>query len=287
MNKEKKIWQLEQCLQRADIMSISLMKEAARAGGDCGRGIAIVAEECRNLFHKLYDYIETISFDEQENVTYNGIDAIVDIAVQIKLLAVNAVLELRRNKNADGGHYRPISVCVEEIRNLAAKIISLSAKKYTRKSFTIPEITSPLKSTEAEDYFFQYSIGGVMFVENTHYIKEIHYPDKSDISREIYNFRGWQAKIVDLYKKFDLNYTSEINERRQALMIISTVEGKGWDNLFAVPIDDSDENYSIFISKIGYNVPPKVGHLFAKYVRECWDAVGDDQLIFLDWEKFV
>jgi len=54
--------------------------------------------------------------------------------------------------------------------------------------------------------------------------------------------------------------------------------------MYAIPIDDLDIN-TIFGSKIGCAVPPKENNVFAKYSRECWDAVGGGQLVFLDWAK--
>jgi hypothetical protein len=34
-------------------------------------------------------------------------------------------------------------------------------------------------------------------------------------------------------------------------------------------------------------VPPKTGGFFAEFARECWDVVGGDQLIFVDWQKLI
>ena len=59
-----------------------------------------------------------------------------------------------------------------------------------------------------------------------------------------------------------------------------------YGEIHAVLIDDLDVN-TIFHSKIGYAVPPKKDHVFSEYSRECWDAVGNDQFVFPDWQKLI
>jgi hypothetical protein len=73
---------------------------------------------------------------------------------------------------------------------------------------------------------------------------------------------------------------------RQTVVIISP-EWKNYesvDEIYAAPIDDLDIN-AIFYSRIGSDVPPKKGHVFSDYARECWDVSGGDQVIFAYWKK--
>lgn len=58
------------------------------------------------------------------------------------------------------------------------------------------------------------------------------------------------------------------------------------DGLYAVPIDDIDVN-AIFYSRSGKAIPLKNKHVFTGYSRECWDVVGGDQAVFVDWKRFI
>lgn len=295
MNKEKKIWLFEQYAQKMWTIAINLTQEAARMGGTAGRGFAIVAEECRHLSEKITAYVGTARFDGGKDENFKGIT---DAALQIKLLVANALLEHIRLKVSMGGNsdHRVISVCIEEIRALACSIENLLEEQHiaiperiarrTEKvlearhiaSPPIPEIISPLKSTETYDYFLQYSIGGIPLIENAGIINTIEYPSKEAVGVEIFNLRGLDVPVIDLYKRFNLK---KDGSDRQTVLIISHGDKK-----YLVPVDDLDER-TLFLSKIGCNVPPRAGHIFADYTRECWDAVGGDQFLFLDWDKFI
>jgi len=67
-----------------------------------------------------------------------------------------------------------------------------------------------------------------------------------------------------------------------------TPEGnaKGTEKVYGVPIDDLDVN-AIFYSRVGRAVKPKENHAFANHVRECWDLVGGDQVVFVDWQSLA
>ena len=133
---------------------------------------------------------------------------------------------------------------------------------------------------EKDEYFIQYSIGGIPFIENVDYVKEISYHDKSCFAGETYNLRGLEVPIINCYKRLDLK---DKDTEYQNMMIICPDSKKDRD-IYVVMIDGV---YGFIYSKIGYNVPVKDSHVFADYTRECWDAVGGDQLVFVDWEKFI
>jgi chemotaxis signal transduction protein len=277
MNKEKKIWLFEQYAHKSWVIAISLTTEAARVGGKVGEGLAVVAEECRKLAIKIASDVGEVRFEGGKDDDFRGI---ADAAFQMNLLALNANLEnYRMRAAAEKSDYRSMSVCVEEIRALACSIINLLEKPESTNDKPIPEVIAPLKSAEISDYFLQYSIGGIPFAENLNYIKEINYPEK--ITSKIWNLRGLEVPVIDLYKRFKLK---EVEGDRQTVMILGLNGSQSHDNIYAVPVDGV---YGIFISKIGYNVPPKAGHAFADYTRECWDVIGDDQLLFIDWQKFI
>ena len=281
MDKEKRIWLFEQYANKMWTIAINLTTEAARIDGESAKGLAIVAEECRNLAEKILLYVMETRFHGGQDEEFKGI---ADAAFQMNLLAVNGCIENVRGKTAlnGGSDYRAVSVCMEEIRSLACKVATLVYKnEKNHVPQPIPEVISPLKSTEMSEYFLQYSIGGIPFVENVGNIGSIEYPEKSALQSEIFNLRGTDVKVIDLYKRFNLKNSKG---ERQEIMVIWTDENKSNESLRIVPVDGV---YGIIMSRIGYNVPPKAGHVFAEYARECWDVIGDDQFIFIDWQKFI
>ena len=282
MDNKKRFAMLEQCAYQLNTLAICLTVEAARKGGVSGRGLAIIAEETRHLTQKLAltsaDFNNKELNDKQYDMLFKATS---DIAFQTGLLVINFWLELVRAYDGaeERSYVRVMSVYIEEIRALAAQILNISGKKSSPQSFVIRETASPLKSTEKPDFFLQYSISGVSFIENMSYIKEINYPDKNAFANGIYNLRGLEMPVINCYKKLNL---TETDSERQMMMIICLND----NNTYAVAIDDLDIS-APFQSKIGYNVPPAANHAFADYTRECWDAVGGDQFIFIDWEKFI
>ena len=96
--------------------------------------------------------------------------------------------------------------------------------------------------------------------------------------------------MLNCYQSLDLQDLNP-NSEWQAMMIISPnghdypiSSDKTNNNYYAVPIDDLDIN-AIFHSRIGNPVSLSKDNAFGAYVRECWDIAGDDQLLFIDWNK--
>ena len=96
--------------------------------------------------------------------------------------------------------------------------------------------------------------------------------------------------IINCCQKFGLSFTSLDVERQTVIIINPDYEKKSryryMEGTYAVLADDLDIN-TIFHSRIAYAVPPKKNSVFAEYSRECWDVIGDDQLMFVDWQKLI
>lgn len=285
MNNDKKIWLCEQYAQKAWTLSLSFAQEAGRIG-HFGRGYAVVAEETRNLANRLFEYTSKAKFENNEKDELKGI---VEFAFQIGLLSINTTVEILRVNPivTDMSTNKSMAVLAEDLRNLALDINALSDKHVWQTKFVLPEIATPLRSTYTMDFFFRFSIGGIALVENTANIVEIH----SDLPTEgdAFDLRGNILPIINCYQRFNLAHKG-FDEKKQTFMIIQP-DGAGitkisQEDMFAVPIDDLDIN-TIFSSRIGHPVPPQAGHVFADYSRECWDAVGGGQLMFVDWGKLI
>ena len=279
MSNEKKLWLCEQYAHKAWTISLVLAQEAARAGAP-GKGYAVVASEARHLAEKLFEYTASKRFDN------NGLDfaGIADFAVVLKLLATNSTIEINRVAETNTEYNVPNSMLVfaDEMLRLASDINELAGERVWDKPFTIPELKNP-SGSNAVTRFFKYSIGGFPLVENLGNICELLYASRSDIEKESFCPRGHETSVLNFFKRFDLPYEKSFFKDHQLVMIVLP-EGNVYGDKIAVPIDEIDLN-AIFSSRYGVAVPAKADHIFTEYARECWETVGDGQLVFIDWVK--
>jgi hypothetical protein len=264
---------------------LTLAQEAARAG-HFGKGFAVVAHEARIIADKLFEYTEKVKFDGVDDAIFKGI---VESAIQMKFLSVNAVLEIDRmvEISMDFNIPKSMAVFAEELRRIAIGLDELTDNSVRQKPFTMPELASPVESSSASEGFFLYSICGNPLIENMKNIQEVCYCRKSDIEGNTLSLRGLKIPVINCSRYLNLSCT-DFDEDRQTVMIINPegVSIGGKDGIYAVPIDELDINL-IFYSRVGYAVSPKKGHAFSEYSRECWDVVGGDQVVFADWKKLI
>jgi chemotaxis signal transduction protein len=281
MNNEQKILMCERYAQKAWSTSQQMVQEAANTGY-FGKGYAVVAEETRRLADSLFQYADKARFEG-----YDGeLEGIIEFAVLTGYLAVNASIEIL-NVEKTSGRIESMLVLSEDIRMIAMGLTCLTNIDVTSLSyvspFVMPEIASPIKSSEKTDWFFRFSAGGVTFAENIANIGEICYLPKKDVSGDMFSLRGKTTPLI----RCGQTVSNRSGEMRTVMIVVP--EGNRFgrkDGRYAVPIDELDYNM-IFTSHIGYNAPPKADHPFAEYARECWDVIGGDQLIFLDWRKLI
>jgi hypothetical protein len=284
MERDKKIWLIEQYAQKAWMVSLTLSQEAARAGQN-GKGYAVVAHEARMLADRMYEYVAEVRFGSGSENTFKGI---IKFAVMLKYLSVNAALEIMHmvDISMDFNIPKSMAVFAEELRRIAVALNELADNDLRKKPFVIPEFASPSEVAGTSSYFL-YSIAGHPLIENTKNVIEIHTAFPGAITEgKPHPIRGKDIPIIDCYRLLDLPYTG--SEDSQTLMIVSPHGRKigHADEIYAVPIDDLDVN-AIFYSRAGRAVPPNDNHAFAGYSRECWDVIGGDQVVFVDWEKLV
>jgi hypothetical protein len=281
MDNEKKIWLIEQYAQKAWTVSLALLQEAARAGGH-GKGYAVVAHEARILADKMYSYVAELRF---ENNNEDMFKSVIDCATMFKFVSVNAALEILHmvDISMDFNIPKSMSVFAEELRRIAIALTELADRNLRKKPLTILELSSPL-DVAGMDSFFLYSICGHPLIENPKRIMEVVlYPRKSITDGKTFTtIRGEDIPILDCHQLLELQYTGTDEQT----IIIVNPEGNKSENMYAVPIDDLDVN-AIFYSRLGRSVSPNKGHAFSNCSRECWDVVGGDQVVFVDWQALV
>ncbi|MCL2016121.1 MAG: methyl-accepting chemotaxis protein [Defluviitaleaceae bacterium] len=291
MKNEKKLWLIEQYAQQAWTVSLTLAQEAARAG-EFGKGYAMLAHEARTLANRLYDYTAKIKFETSELANNSDFKGIIDFARMTKFLSVNASLELIRMSmvSMDFNIPKSMAVFANELRQLAINLEQLN-EKISQKPFIIPEVATP-SSTREPNEFFLYTIGGQPLLENVGNILEIHYCKKADLTGETLSLRGKNLPIIDFYKQ--LNLAADESEMQTIMIIKPTgikfeIGSQGVNlgdlsDICAVPIDELDVN-AIVYSVAGRDVPVGENHAFHGFSRECWDFIGGEQVVFVDWAK--
>ena len=280
MKNEKRIWLLEQYAQKAWTVSLALSQEAARAGGH-GRGYAVVAHEARVLADKMYSYVAQLRFENSDDALFKGI---ADCATMFKFVSVNASLEILHmvDVSMDFNIPKSMAVFAEELRRIAGSLNELADPSLRKKPLIIPEVSTPSEVAGTNRYFL-YSIGGHPLIENTKRILEVILCPRKTIEEKTFTVRGDEIPILNCHRLLNL----DIADSGEQTVIIVNPEGKKpgqTDGLYAVPIDDLDIN-AIFFTKVGRSVTPEKKHAFADYARECWDVVGGDQVVFVDWKK--
>ncbi len=235
-----------------------------------GRGMAIVADETRNVGNKLY------SLFKNDSTCENGV---VDAVLQLKYLAVNGCLEMMRLHESTITLKKRLAVILDEIRNLTKDIQILFGIKQE-----LPQILPRVAKENAvikSDMIFNtgirfviFSIGGVSFCETSNNVVEVLYLDPTAVDEQYLTVRKQKLPIVNYYKKLSLD-----GKPHSILRVQAVHEGEIKD--YAVLIDGLPE---VFFSGIGVTSKPK--GIPDELIRECWDCEEDLQMLFLDYTKF-
>ena len=265
----KTLWKLQQISDRLWTLSVTMTVQAAAFGID-GHGIAIVAEETRNLNNKMQEFIEESLFEGKEINT----KIINDIAYQINLLALNATIAAHR---LDG---KQAAVCAAEIRALAFEIaVGMFADKSEKPQKEIlPWPKNPLSSINQESCFISFKVAGITVAENLRYVQEVDGLFCSPTDNSI-NLRGQDLPLINVPKILDkpLDPTCYI-------ILRSLWSKQDLTKAYAVASDRCD---GIFSCRIGTPVAPPADMPLAKYVRECWENENGEPFYFMDWEKMI
>jgi hypothetical protein len=278
MTNEKKIWLLEQYAHKAWTVSLVLTQEAAKAG-EYGEGYAMVAHEARVLVDKLFEYTEKALFYGKNAETLRGVS---DFARTMKLLSVNSELEAMRMADISMDFNIPKSMAVfaDELRRIAASLEELAGGNIREKPFTLLEFTE-YPEPPVYDFYFKFSIGGFQCVEKCGNVSEVFCLTKADIDSGTVSLRGENIPVIDCFSRFGLDRVD--SNGRQTVIIIRP---DNMEKAFAAPVDELDTDV-IFYSPAGKSVPLEKGHIPDGFARDCWDAAGGGQYVFIDWGKLI
>ena len=272
----KILWKLHVSGERMWMLANSIAQQSSVMGRD-GKGMAVVAEETRNMANKIYEIVERAMFEDEE--VEQG--KLRDIAFMMNLLALNSAIECSRL----GVRGQPAVVCTEDIRTIAYNISILFGEEksegyygYTpipQESYGITPIPKDrIKSSDHNNEFIFLNVAGVHVVELLSNIKEICIClERTDTHVKV---RGMDVPLIDCYKAL------EKTQDEQVFVILHTPWAEQ-NKVYAVAADV----LGLFFSPtcIPANIPS--GIPLAEYVREYWESENDLPFIFMDWTKMV
>lgn len=228
-----------------------------------GNGIAVVADETRNLGVKLHGIFDKIYNNPSEKININ------DSILELRFLAVNCSIELLA-VSGYRNHAKStmqLAVLIDEIMNLTNDLMNLLGYKKVLP----PIIPAPLHKSRVADTPIPcmiMTVNGVDFVESIRNVREVVYCDNS-IENGMLSIRGMSIPLLSSLKpQGDINYCALVS-----------FDYNRPETLFALPIDTLP---TIFQSAIGVTANYK-GTLPRNYIRECWDGEEDHQLVFLEY----
>ena len=273
MNMNKTLWKLQQIGERLWILAVTMTQQAAGLGGADGRDFAIVAEETRRMSNKINQVIEHELFEgEEKNKKF-----LTDLAFQLNLLALNAVVVANRTIESDAKG-RAVAVSAEEIRALAYEIVTLFDDKLEERvrQAVNPYPKNPLTTINQSHSFLLFSIAGIPVKENLINIREVNGSVVKHTGSRI-DIRGEDLPLVNAYKILNKPY-------EPANYITLRTPWAAQNQTIVVAADRCD---GVITNPLGMNVAPPADMPLAKYVRECWENENGDPFYFMDWAKMI
>ena len=231
-----------------------------------GQGIAVVAEEARAMANKVNGIVEKAMFEGAEIDR----DALIDLATQSNLLALNNAIE----SHNIGERGKSAAVCADEIRCLSREIQCLlgSDAAEKEKQAVAPWAANPLTTASERACYILLNIGGIPIIENLSNVREISMFNK--YTEKNIDLRGMELPLADGFKL--LGKTQET----PTFVMIRTP----WAEQNKVYAVAADVHY-LFYSPAGKTIAPPADMPLAKYVRECWENENGEPFYFMDWTK--
>jgi chemotaxis signal transduction protein len=285
LTKERK---LEIYTERLHRLAFDLALQASQ--GDANwKGIAVVADETRNISLKLYRILEKESIASPP-------EPIADALLQLEYLSFNGWLEMMRI-GVDFDHTnvikpsgsRNLAVIFDELRNVTHDIRCLFDLANPHSDLPQPELKKESRVSNAKLFLMQATIGGEPFVENAAYVEEVHtYIDGDSpfgIRDGFFQVRGIKIPVVDCYARLKLDRTHIKKTTVGSCMLIIKTDWEKEPNRYGVLVDALPQTFGFFSRFSEGESTDSRSKIFANpYARACWDTVDGGQMIFLDWK---
>ena len=259
----KTLWRLQNTVERLWLLANMMAQQAAALDI---RGLAVVAEETRNVANKLQSIVEKALFDEDDIKSSD----IRDLAIMLNLLALNSAIECSRL----GFRGKPAVVCVEDIRILAYELAVLFDEndEPMRYEGLIPYPKTSMTSVEHRNEFLLLSIAGVIVVEQLTNVREICMCKEHTYTH--IKLRGMEIPLIDGYR-----ILGKLQEN--PMYVIVQTPWAEQNKTYAVAADVK----CLFFSPTGIPVTTLPEEPLARYSREYWESENDIPFLFIDWPK--
>ena len=285
LSKERK---LEIYTERLHRLAFDIAMQSCQGGKEL-HGMAIVAEETRNLSNRLFAMLERESIET--------IPAVISSAlIQIEYLSLNGMLETMRvahfNNHITPFMY-PSAAIMDEIKNTTRDIRNLFDMESESNILPQPELKNESRVSDAKIFLIQATIGGEAFVENAAFVEEVHtYLDGDPlfgIQDGYYQVRNAKIPVIDCYAKLNLDrsFIKTTDDGQSCAIILNTAWAKE-STRYAVLVDSLPQTFG-FYSRFseGESTASRSKVFTSPHVRACWDTVDDGQMIFLDWKSMA
>jgi hypothetical protein len=263
------LWKLQSIGERLWLLANMFAQQAAISDL---RGIAVVADETRNMANKINETVELAMFEERAIQP----EIIRELAFMLNLLALNCAIE---SHSIGEARSKAVAVCADDIRTLAKEIVQLfgdDAPGVLSSASPVPK--NRLTSLDRGQAFIYLDIGGIVVAEPLGNIKEIILNYESEQCTDTHkNVRGQMLLRVEPHKRLG---------QSQATAIFAILRTP-WANLnktYAVSVNGV---ISIDYSPIGTPVPPPADMPLTEFVRECWENENGEPFYFMDWPKLA
>lgn len=250
---------------------------ALRAADRESRAFAIVADETFKAAREIEEVVGHVS-------ALDFRAAVAEPARRLSLLAINAAIE---SVNSGGG--AAMAICVDGIRDTALELESLCAGGDRPPAAPAsPEVASPSLASTARDYLLAFSAGGLRFVENLGYLREVMRYSTALAGLGCGELRLWDHvwPFLDLSEALGSATADAADRAVDRAVVVVRARWEGGDGReYAVAIDGLGAS-AILRPRVGRPVEAGGGTPFPDRVRECWDASDGSQFLFLDWPAF-
>lgn len=278
---KENLWKFQILAERMWRLALDFASEGA-AIQHFGQGMLIVADETRYLADKLYTHYEDM-LNSNNNIDQSDL---MNTIHQVRLLAVNSVLEVLKTNEATNNVNPQLPILFEALMNVTNDLIDIVGIERTVECEQ-REVIERNTVTENSIYVMNIVVGPYVFIENINYVREVVRFNK-DHGEEVFDeygnlvVRGESIPIIDCYAKLHCSNQGPSSDTRQIAIIVNT----NWDqehNTFAVLVDDV-VRWSVFKTTMGKSTHCLDDGL-KDYTRECWKSTNDKQFLFMNWNK--